>query len=204
MGQDEYIHHHSFAITIEHRQALHGHKSLILWFTGLSGSGKSTIANMVEGRLHEKGISTYILDGDNLRNGLNEDLGFSSEDRKENIRRIGQVAKIFVNSGIVVLATFISPYISDREAVRKKVQLGEFLEIYVKCPLEACEKRDSKGLYKKARIGEITQFTGVSAPYEEPVNPEIIIETSQYSIEECVQQIMNFLKDNELLGDVNI
>ncbi|MCY9002308.1 adenylyl-sulfate kinase [Peribacillus frigoritolerans] len=204
MGQDEYIHHHSFSITKEHRQALHGHKSFILWFTGLSGSGKSTIANMVEGRLHEKGVSTYILDGDNLRNGLNEDLGFSSEDRKENVRRIGEVAKIFVDSGIVVLATFISPYIRDREAVRKKVQQGEFLEIYVKCPLEACEKRDPKGLYKKARIGEITQFTGISAPYEEPVNPEIIIETSQYSIEECVQQIMNFLKDNEHLGDVNI
>lgn len=204
MGQDENIHHHSFSITKELRQALHGHKSFIIWFTGLSGSGKSTIANMVEGRLHEKGISTYILDGDNLRNGLNEDLGFSSEDRKENIRRIGEVAKIFVDSGIVVLATFISPYISDREDVRKKVQQGEFLEIYVKCPLEACEKRDPKGLYKKARIGEITQFTGISAPYEEPVNPEIIIETSQYSIEECVQQILNFLKDNEHIGDVNI
>ncbi|MFC8563162.1 adenylyl-sulfate kinase [Peribacillus frigoritolerans] len=204
MGQDEYIHHHSFSITKELRQALHGHKSFILWFTGLSGSGKSTIANMVEGRLHEKGISTYILDGDNLRNGLNEDLGFSSEDRKENIRRIGEVAKIFVDGGIVVLATFISPYISDREDVRKKVQQAEFLEIYVKCPLEACRKRDPKGFYKKARKGEVTHFTGISDPYEKPVNPEIIIETSQYSIEECVRQIMNFLKDNGHLGDVNI
>lgn len=148
--------------------------------------------------------SRYILDGDNIRNGLNEDLGFSSEDCKENIRRIGEVVKIFVESGIVVLATFISPYISDREAVRKKVKQGEFLEIYVKCPLEACEKRDPKGLYKKARIGEITQFTGISAPYDEPVNPEIIIETSQYSIEECARRIMNFLKDNGHLGDVNI
>lgn len=198
MSQQENIHQHSFSITKELRQALHGHKSYILWFTGLSGSGKSTIANMVESRLHDKGISTYILDGDNLRNGLNEDLGFSSDDRKENIRRIGEVSKIFVDGGIVVLATFISPYASDRENVRKKVQKDEFIEIYVKCPIEACEKRDPKGLYKKARIGEITHFTGVSAPYEEPENPEILIETSQYTIEECVQQVMNYLKDNGL------
>ncbi|MGE7760013.1 adenylyl-sulfate kinase [Peribacillus sp. NPDC097895] len=198
MSQQENIHQHSFSITKELRQALHGHKSYILWFTGLSGSGKSTIANMVESRLHDMGISTYILDGDNLRNGLNEDLGFSSDDRKENIRRIGEVSKIFVDGGIVVLATFISPYASDRENVRKKVQKDEFIEIYVKCPIEACEKRDPKGLYKKARIGEITHFTGVSAPYEEPENPEILIETSQYTIEECVQQVMNYLKDNGL------
>ena len=198
MSKQENIHQHPFSITKELRQAQHGHKSYILWFTGLSGSGKSTIANMVEGRLHEMGISTYILDGDNLRNGLNEDLGFSSGDRKENIRRIGEVSKLFVDSGIVVLATFISPYASDREEVRKKVQQDEFIEIYVKCPIEACEKRDPKGLYKKARSGEITSFTGVSAPYEEPENPEIIIETSQYTIEECVQQVMNYLKDNGL------
>lgn len=161
MSQQENIHQHPFSITKELRQTLHGHKSYILWFTGLSGSGKSTIANMVEGRLYAMGISTYILDGDNLRNGLNEDLGFSSDDRKENIRRIGEVSKIFVDSGIVVLATFISPYASDREKVRKKVQQDEFIEIYVKCPIEACEKRDPKGLYKKARNGEITHFTGV-------------------------------------------
>lgn len=195
MSQHENIHKHVFSITKQHRQALHGHKSYILWFTGLSGSGKSTIANMVEARLHAKGISTYILDGDNLRNGLNEDLGFSANDRKENIRRIGEMSKIFVDSGIVVLATFISPYANDRKDVRKKVKTDEFIEIYVKCPIEACEERDPKGLYKKARIGEITHFTGVSAPYEEPENPEIIIETSQNTIEECVQQIIDYLID---------
>ena len=147
-------------------------------FTGLSGSGKSTIANLVEKKLHELGTSTYILDGDNLREGLNKDLGFSSEDRKENIRRIGEIAKLFVDGGIVTLATFISPYASDREAVRKIVSQGEFIEIYVKCSLEECENRDPKGLYKKARQGGISNFTGVSAPYEEPENPEIIIETN--------------------------
>ncbi|MFJ7753791.1 adenylyl-sulfate kinase [Peribacillus muralis] len=195
MSRQENIHQHAFSLTKEQRQALHGHKSYILWFTGLSGSGKSTIANMVEAKLHAKGVSTYILDGDNLRNGLNEDLGFSVDDRKENIRRIGEVSKIFVDSGIVVLATFISPYANDREDVRKKVKSDEFIEIYVKCPIEACEERDPKGLYKKARIGEITDFTGVSAPYEEPENPEIIIETSENTIEECVQQIINYLVD---------
>ncbi|MGE6376215.1 adenylyl-sulfate kinase [Peribacillus muralis] len=195
MSRQENIHQHAFSLTKEHRQALHGHKSYILWFTGLSGSGKSTIANMVEAKLHAKGVSTYILDGDNLRNGLNEDLGFNMDDRKENIRRIGEVSKIFVDSGIVVLATFISPYANDREDVRKKVESDEFIEIYVKCPIEACEERDPKGLYKKARIGEITDFTGVSAPYEEPENPEIIIETSDNTIEECVQQIINYLVD---------
>ncbi|MGE7878702.1 adenylyl-sulfate kinase [Peribacillus muralis] len=195
MSRQENIHQHAFSLTKEHRQALHGHKSYILWFTGLSGSGKSTIANMVEAKLHAKGVSTYILDGDNLRNGLNEDLGFNMDDRKENIRRIGEVSKIFVDSGIVVLGTFISPYANDREDVRKKVESDEFIEIYVKCPIEACEERDPKGLYKKARIGEITDFTGVSAPYEEPENPEIIIETSDNTIEECVQQIINYLVD---------
>ncbi|AOH55178.1 adenylyl-sulfate kinase [Peribacillus muralis] len=195
MSRQENVHQHAFSLTKEHRQTLHGHKSYILWFTGLSGSGKSTIANMVEAKLHAKGVSTYILDGDNLRNGLNEDLGFSMDDRKENIRRIGEVSKIFVDSGIVVLATFISPYANDREDVRKKVESDEFIEIYVKCPIEACEERDPKGLYKKARIGKITDFTGVSAPYEEPENPEIIIETSENTIEECVQQIINYLVD---------
>lgn len=199
MEQQNNIFLHSFSIKKERRQALHGHKSYILWFTGLSGSGKSTIANMVEGKLYEKGISTYILDGDNLRNGLNQDLGFSPEDRKENIRRIGEIAKLFVDGGIVVLATFISPYVSDRDDVRQKVLQGEFLEIYVKCPIEACEKRDPKGLYQKARKGEINHFTGVSAPYEEPVNPEIVIETSRYSIEECAMKILDYLNNNRYL-----
>jgi len=201
VSQQKHIFHHSFSIKKNDREELHGHKSYILWFTGLSGSGKSTIANLVEKKLHEMGISTYILDGDNLREGINQDLGFSSEDRKENLRRIGEIAKLFVDGGIVTLATFISPYASDREKVRKKVRQGEFIEIYVKCSLEECENRDPKGLYKKARQGEISNFTGVSAPYEEPENPEIIIETNQKSVGECVQQIINYLKHNGYLGN---
>ncbi|KAA9013586.1 adenylyl-sulfate kinase [Niallia endozanthoxylica] len=201
MSEQKHIFHHSFSIKKNDREELHGHKSYILWFTGLSGSGKSTIANLVEKKLHEMGISTYILDGDNLREGINQDLGFSSEDRKENLRRIGEIAKLFVDGGIVTLATFISPYASDREKVRKKVRQGEFIEIYVKCSLEECENRDPKGLYKKARQGEISNFTGVSAPYEEPENPEIIIETNQKSVGECVQQIINYLKHNGYLGN---
>lgn len=195
MDPQQHIFHQSFAVTKEHRQSLHGHRSYILWFTGLSGSGKSTVANMVEGQLHKKGISTYILDGDNLRKGLNQDLGFSSEDRKENIRRVGDVSKLFVEAGIVVLATFISPYASDRENIRNKVGQDEFIEIYVKCSLDDCEKRDPKGLYKKARTGEITNFTGVSAPYEEPEHPEIIIETNRFSVEECALQVIDFLEN---------
>ena len=181
------------------RQELHGHKSFILWFTGLSGSGKSTIANLVEKKLHGMGISTYILDGDNLREGLNKDLGFSSEDRKENLRGIGEIAKLFVDGGIVTLATFISPYATDRVEVRKKVSQGEFIEIYVKCSLEECENRDPKGLYKKARQGEISNFTGISAPYEEPENPEIIIGTNHKSVDECALLIINYLKHNGYL-----
>lgn len=200
MDEQNNIFHYHFAITKKERQNLHGHKSYILWFTGLSGSGKSTIANAVENKLYELGISTYILDGDNLRNGLNQDLGFSAEDRKENIRRVGEVAKLFVDSGIVVLATFISPYRSDRETLRNSMGYGEFIEIYVNCPLENCEKRDPKGLYKKARKGEIKDFTGISSPYEKPVNPEIILNSNQYSVEECALQVIDFLKANHYLS----
>lgn len=199
MNQQPHIFHHSFTITKEHRQALHEHRSYILWFTGLSGAGKSTIANMIERQLYTQGISTYILDGDNLRHGLNQDLGFSFEDRNENIRRVGEIAKLFVDAGIVVLATFISPYASNRNDIRKKVGQDEFIEIYVKCSLKACEQRDPKGLYKKARKGEISNFTGVSDLYEEPENPEIIIDTTQYSIEECTQQIIVYLENNGYL-----
>ncbi|MCQ6274875.1 adenylyl-sulfate kinase [Bacillus sp. V3B] len=195
----QHIFPHLFNVKKKDRQELHGHKSFILWFTGLSGSGKSTIANLVEKKLHEMGISTYILDGDILREGLNRDLGFNSEDRKENLRRIGEIAKLFVDGGIVTLATFISPYASDRKEVRKKVGQGEFIEIYVKCSLEECENRDPKGLYKKARQGEISNFTGVSAPYEEPEKPEIIIETNLYSANECVDKIINYIKQNDYL-----
>ncbi len=200
LNEQNNIFHYPFTITKKERQNLHGHKSCVLWFTGLSGSGKSTIANAVENKLYGLGISTYILDGDNLRKGLNQGLGFSAEDRKENIRRVGEVAKLFVDSGIVVLATFISPYRSDRETIRNNMDHGEFIEVYVDCSLENCEKRDPKGLYKRARKGEIKEFTGISSPYEKPVNPEIILDSNQYSVEECALQVIDFLKANHYLS----
>lgn len=194
------IYWHESSITKKDRQKLHGHRSCILWFTGLSGSGKSTIANVVEQKLHQKGISTYLMDGDNVRHGLNADLGFSPEDRTENIRRIGETAKLFVDSGTVVLATFVSPYRFDRETVRNLVQPDEFVEVYVKCSLKACESRDPKGLYKRARRKEIKEFTGISAPYEEPEQPEIMVESEHFTIEECAEQILQHLKNENILG----
>ncbi|WP_457624513.1 adenylyl-sulfate kinase [Persephonella sp.] len=192
-GKEEFIIPHRGTINKEDRQRLKGHRSAILWFTGLSGSGKSTLAHAVEERLFERGIHTYVLDGDNIRTGLNKDLGFSKEDREENIRRIGEVAKLFVDAGIIVLSAFISPYRKDREFVRNLVEDGEFIEIYVKCPLEVCEARDVKGLYKKAREGLIKNFTGIDDPYEEPLNPEIIVETDKEPLEESVGKIINYL-----------
>jgi adenylylsulfate kinase len=181
------------------RQKLNGHRSFILWFTGLSGAGKSTIAYRVEEELYKRGIRTYVLDGDNIRIGLNKDLGFSKKDREENIRRVGEVAKLFVDAGIVVLTAFISPYKKDRHFVRNLVGEKEFIEVYVKCPIEICEKRDPKGLYKKAKDGIIKQFTGVDDQYEEPENPEIILETDKMSIDECIKKILDYLDENELL-----
>lgn len=183
----------------QHRQHLHGHKSLIVWFTGLSGSGKSTIANRVEEILHEEGVSTYLLDGDHLRHGLNADLGFSPEDRRENIRRIGETAKLFVDAGVVVLATFVSPYRQDRQLVREMVQSDEFVEVFIKCSLETCEKRDPKGLYKRARQNEIKDFTGISAPYEEPEKPELIVDSERFTLKECSDQILLYLKNKSIL-----
>ncbi|QGS69235.1 adenylyl-sulfate kinase [Oceanobacillus sp. 143] len=171
----------------------------MLWLTGLSGTGKSTLAVHVERELHNLGVKTYILDGDNLRFGINSDLRFSDEDRKENIRRIAEISKLFVDAGIVVLVAAISPFSQDRQQAREKLSEGEFVEIYVKCSLEECERRDPKGLYKKARAGEITSFTGISSPYEEPLNPEIIVESDKQSIEEMVQQVLTYLKANGLL-----
>ena len=186
-------------ITREDREKLKGHRSFILWFTGLSGSGKSTLAHRVEEKLFEMGIHTYVLDGDNIRSGLNRDLGFSEEDRRENIRRIGEVAKLFVDAGIVVLTAFISPYRRDRAFVRNLVEEGDFIEVYVKCPIDVCEKRDPKGLYKKAKAGIIKNFTGIDAPYEEPLNPELVVETDKQSIEECVNTIIDFLIKNSYI-----
>ncbi|MFC7394970.1 adenylyl-sulfate kinase [Scopulibacillus cellulosilyticus] len=187
---------HSASISKEERRSRAGHHSFVIWFTGLSGSGKSTLANAVAGRLFEDNLQSYVLDGDNIRFGLNKDLGFSETDRKENIRRIGEVAKLFVDSGSVVLTAFISPYKEDRESVRQLLEADEFVEVYVKCSLNECEKRDPKGLYQKARKGEIREFTGINAPYEEPENPEITIDSEYLTINQCVDQIIDYLKGN--------
>jgi adenylylsulfate kinase len=190
----------AFSITKEKRQFLHGHKSCILWFTGLSGSGKSTIANRVEMYLYELGVSTYILDGDNFRKIFNRDLGFSANDRKENIVRAGNAARLILECGIIVLAAFISPYREDREMVRKSMNDHEFIEVYVDCPIEICEQRDPKGLYQRARKGEIRDFTGISAPYESPLTPEIILKSDPFSVEECAQQVIRYLVDHAYLS----
>ena len=165
-----------------------------MWFTGLSGSGKSTIANALEAKLFEDGINTYSLDGDNIRNGINNDLSFSPKDRTENIRRIAEVSNLFVDAGVIVLAAFVSPYIKDRERIKEIVGSDNFVEIFVNTSLEACEERDVKGLYKKARAGEIKNMTGIDAPYESPINPDIEIRTEQLTIEQSVVTIMNFIK----------
>ncbi|MGE7684127.1 adenylyl-sulfate kinase [Peribacillus simplex] len=184
---------HETSLTKELRRKQNGHESTVLWFTGLSGSGKSTIANAVAKALYNRNIRSYVLDGDNIRHGLNKDLGFSEEDRTENIRRIGEVSKLFVDSGQFVLTAFISPFRADRQIVRDLLDEGEFIEVYIKCPIEECEVRDPKGLYDKARKGIIKDFTGIDSPYEEPEKPEIILESDQYSIEECVEQVIGYL-----------
>ena len=184
-----------YRISKKERQRLNGHKPLIAWFTGLSGSGKSTLAGLVEEHLFEMGVRTYLLDGDNIRYGLNSNVDFSDEGRKENIRRIGEVAKLFTDAGIVVLTAFISPFREDRDRVRSIVDGGEFAEIFVNCPIEVCEQRDVKGLYKKARAGEIKDFTGISSPFEHPVKPEMEIKTDMMSIDESVNKIVKFISD---------
>lgn len=181
---------HQASVTKQEREQQSGQKSVIVWFTGLSASGKSTLANAFNRALFERNKQAYVLDGDNIRHGLNNDLGFDEDSRKENIRRIGEVAKLFVDSGQIVLTAFISPYRADRQIVRELVEEGEFVEAYVKASVEACSERDPKGLYEKAKRGEIPNFTGVSAPYEEPEQPEIILDTERYSIEECVEQLL--------------
>ncbi|WP_144460567.1 adenylyl-sulfate kinase [Siminovitchia fortis] len=190
---------HESEVSKSDRQELKRHKSAILWFTGLSGSGKSTISSALEKELYIHGIHTYRLDGDNIRQGLNKDLGFSPEDRTENIRRIGEVSKLMVDAGLFALTAFISPYQGDRTLVRELVEPDEFIEIYVKASVETCEERDPKGLYKKARAGEIKGFTGIDAPYEEPINPEITIDTNVLSVEESVEAIVDYLKENHYL-----
>lgn len=176
------------------RQRLLGGPGCVAWFTGLSGSGKSTVARRVERRLLEQGVRAYVLDGDNLRHGLNGDLSFSAEDRTENIRRVGEVARLMQDAGLVVLSAFVSPYAADRARVRELVPGGAFVEVFVDTPLEVCEARDPKGLYKKARAGVITNFTGISAPYEAPVEPEIHLETDGLSIDACAEQVIAGLR----------
>lgn len=171
-----------------------GHCSALLWFTGLSGAGKSTLAHLVEESLFAQGCYTYLLDADNLRSGLNADLGFSEAERRENIRRVGEVAKLFLDAGVVVLAAFISPFREDRDRVRALFAPGEFFEIYVKCPLEVCEARDPKGLYRRARAGEIAAFTGIDSPYEEPHDPELVIDTGELGIGDAVNSILTGFK----------
>jgi adenylylsulfate kinase len=198
MGNNIVWHNHH--VSKEERFILKRQKPAIIWFTGLSGSGKSTIANALERKLYELGKHTYLLDGDNVRHGLNKDLGFSDSARVENIRRIGEVAKLFTDAGLIVITAFISPFCSDREIVRNLVEDGEFIEIFVDTPIHVCERRDPKGLYKKARAGEITDFTGISSPYESPKNPEIHLFSEQQSIDESVHIIITYLSLNEYLN----
>ncbi|MBH0161181.1 adenylyl-sulfate kinase [Fictibacillus sp. 26RED30] len=187
-------------VTKEMRQKLHGHKSFVLWFTGLSGSGKSTIASEVEKMLYQRQYSTMLLDGDNVRHGLNRDLTFSKEARTENIRRVGEVTKLFVEGGSIVLVAAISPIAADRDAVRSLLSREEFVEVYIDCSLIECEKRDPKGLYKKVREGLITNFTGISDPYEAPVSPEITVKTDHLEVKECAEQIIKYLEVNQYIS----
>ena len=185
---------HHATISRADREKQHGHKSVILWFTGLSGSGKSTLAHAVEAELYKMGASTFVLDGDNVRHGLCSDLGFSDDDRIENIRRIGELGKLMSESGVIVLTAFISPFKKDRSTARKLVPHGDFLEVYCKCEIETCESRDVKGLYKKARAGEIPFFTGIGSAYEEPEKPELVVNTKEQTLEESASSVIQLLK----------
>ncbi|MEN9205340.1 MAG: adenylyl-sulfate kinase [Thermostichales cyanobacterium DRC_bins_46] len=193
VGKSTNIVWHAGYVTRAQRERLNNHKSLTLWFTGLSGSGKSTLSHGVERRLFEMGCRTYVLDGDNVRHGLNSDLGFSDADRVENIRRVGETAKLFMDAGLIVLTAFISPFRSDRRLVRQSMAPGDFVEIYCHSPLEICEQRDVKGLYRRARAGEIPNFTGISSPYEVPEQPELILNTGSDSVETCINQVIDYL-----------
>lgn len=193
-NQNKVVWHHA-SVTRTRREQLNHHKSLVLWFTGLSGSGKSTLAHAVEERLHQENRRTFVFDGDNVRHGLCGDLGFSPQDRAENMRRIGAMSKLFIEAGVIALTAFISPLRADRAKLRAQFAPGDFLEIYCDCPLEVCEQRDAKGMYQRARRGEIAEFTGISAPYEAPENPDLVVHTAEQSLEQCVKQVMVLLAD---------
>ncbi|MHB9117906.1 MAG: adenylyl-sulfate kinase [Burkholderiales bacterium] len=190
---------HHATVTRDRRQALNGHRSAVVWFTGLSGAGKSTLAHAVEERLHQMGCRTFVFDGDNVRHGLCADLGFSEEDRKENIRRIGEMVKLFAEAGVIALTAFISPFRADRSRVRQLLVPGDFIEVHCRCPLEICESRDVKGMYRRARAGEIRDFTGISSPYEEPENPELIVDTESMPLDQCVDQVIGYLQDHGVI-----
>ena len=199
MKSSNVIYHHA-SVTRQRRNKLNEHRSVVLWFTGLSGSGKSTLAHSVEEKLYQKGCRTFVLDGDNVRHGLNSNLDFSESGRTENIRRISEVSKLMLDSGLIVMTAFISPFNKDRNDARKLISDEDFIEIYCKASLEVCEKRDVKGLYKRARAGEIKNYTGVDSPYEVPQNPKLIIDTDQKTLEESVSLIIKFLESKEIIG----
>jgi adenylylsulfate kinase len=197
----KHIRWHDSLLTRENRETQNGHKSVILWFTGLSGAGKSTLAHAVEKKLHDFGCKTFVFDGDNVRHGLCADLGFSRDERIENIRRIGEMAKLFTEAGVIALTAFISPFRMDRERVRNLVPGGDFIEIYCRCPLETCEGRDVKGLYAKARQGLIQDFTGISSPYETPENPELTLDTGTMPLDACVQEVLFLLQREKIIPE---
>lgn len=190
---------HRATVTRARREMQNGHRGSIIWFTGLSGAGKSTLAHAIEESLYKRGCRTFVLDGDNVRHGLCGDLGFSAKDREENIRRIGEVAKLFMEAGVIVLTAFISPYRVDRERVRGMVEHGDFMEIYCDAPIEVCESRDVKGLYQKARSGQLADFTGISAPYEAPETPELTVNTGDLALEACVEQVLTAMIDRGII-----
>jgi len=194
---------HDSLVTRTDRKSTFGHGSCVLWLTGLSGSGKSTIAVEVERVLLGRGVHTYILDGDNVRDGLSGDLGFSDEDRRENIRRIGEVTRLFIDAGVVLLTAFISPFREDRDRVRSLMGSGEFFEIFSRCPLELCEERDPKGLYAQVRAGGISDFTGIDSPYEEPLKPELVLDTGELGLEECVKRVVALLEESGIIPVVS-
>lgn len=190
---------HNATVTRARRESQNGHRGAIIWFTGLSGAGKSTLAHAVEESLHQRGCRTFVLDGDNVRHGLCGDLGFSSDDRIENIRRVGEVAKLFMEAGVIVLTAFISPFRADRERVRGMVEHGDFMEIYCNSAIEVCETRDVKGLYKKARAGQISDFTGISSPYEAPISPELTVETGASELQICVDAVLQEMAHRSII-----
>lgn len=192
---------HPPSISREHRDQLHGHKAVLVWFTGLSGSGKSSLAHAVEEKLHQTGCHTVVLDGDNIRHGLCSDLGFSDEDRKENNRRIGELAKLFVQSGTLTLAAFISPFRAEREKTKALFPEGDFIEIYVDCDIDVCAARDTNGLYKRAYAGEIEDFTGISSPYEKPLAPDLAVKTDKSSLDKCVAEVLQLLRERGVIHD---